>query len=71
VGGWVRVKAGLRDYFTKFKYSYPRTPISMETIEMLTHSEATKLGIKMRAMIIITTAVARIAWMVCGKIAKY
>jgi hypothetical protein len=33
----------------------------METMEMLTQSDATKLGMRMSAMMIITTAVARIA----------
>ena len=33
------------------KVSYPNTPISIETIEMLTHKDATKLGMRMRAMI--------------------
>jgi hypothetical protein len=40
-------------------------------MEMDTQREATKLGMRMRAMMIMTTAVAKIAWIVCGKIAKY
>ena len=43
---------------------YPRTPISIETMESETQREQMKEGMRMRATMTITRAVARMHWMV-------
>ena len=47
------------------------TPISMDTIEKDTQSAHLTLGIRNREMMTITTAVIRMVWIACGKIAIY
>ncbi len=49
----------------------PTTPTSMDTMERETQREQTKEGMRIRAMMTITSAVTNTHWIVWGRMAKY